>query len=308
MGVGMELCRGSPMQGELCVEQSPTLLQRSIDELGLKTAEIIEEANRIALEEGVGSISRQHFLSLRQGRASATVERIYIIVAAFRSLTGMLIRASDLFLLQPATTGPAPQWLQAFGSSSPTPVSVSSYRRISGAWRSKVTDESRPTDVNEFEALYTEYGVLLRSIAIRRYSIPPDDAEALVHDIFTAYLQRQSHVRELKPWLMGAIGNASKDYLRKRKREEPLLPEHDQTADQGAEEKAERWMVKMTVATVISRLGEKCRETLRRYYFHEESKESIARELATSPGYVLQLLVSCRKRVREMYDSMRSSK
>jgi RNA polymerase sigma factor (sigma-70 family) len=171
-----------------------------------------------------------------------------------------------------------------------------------------VTDESRPTDVNEFEALYTEYGVLLRSIAIRRYNIPPDDAEALVHDIFTAYLQRQAHVRELKPWLMGAIGNASKDYLRRRKREEPLLPEHDQTADQAAEQKAERWMVNMTVATVIARLGEKCRETLRRYYFHEESKESIAKELATSPGYVLQLLVSCRKRVRELYDTMRSPK
>jgi RNA polymerase sigma factor (sigma-70 family) len=304
MGVGMEPCRDPPMQGEFCVEPSPTLLQRFIDELGLKATEVIEEANRIALEEGVESISRQHFLNLRQGRASATAERIYIIVAAVRSLTGMLIRATDLFLLQPAT--PSPGLLPWQGT--PTPVSVSSYRRTSGAWRSMVTDESRPTDVNEFEALYTEYGVLLRSIAIRRYSIPPDDAEALVHDIFTSYLQRQAHVRELKAWLMGAIGNASKDYLRRRKREEPLLPEHDQTADQGAEEKAERWMVKMTVATVISRLGEKCRETLRRYYFHEESKESIARELATSPAYVLQLLVSCRKRVREMYDSMRSSK
>jgi hypothetical protein len=34
---------------------------------------------------------------------------------------------------------------------------------------------------------------------------------------------------------------------------------------------------------------------------------SIAEELATSPGYVLQLLVSCRRRVREFYDAMRSS-
>jgi len=67
-------------------------------------------------------------------------------------------------------------------------------------------------------------------------------------------------------------------------------------------------MTTMTMATVMARLGEKCRETIRRYYFHEESKESIAEQLATSPGYVLQLLVSCRRRVREIYDAMRSSK
>ncbi len=284
------------------MEQSPTLLQRSIDELGLKTTEIIEEANRIALAEGVASISRQHFLSLRQGRASATVERVYIIVAAFRSLTGILIRASDLFRLQPATPGPAPWWWQGFGSLSPAPISGSSYRRISGAGRSVMTDEFRPMDANEFEAIYTEYGVLLRSIAIRRYNIPPDGADALVHYIFTAYLQRQSDVRELKAWLIGAIGNASKYYLRRLKREGTLLPEQDQTADPGAEAKAERWMVNLTVATVVARLGEKCREILRRYYLHEESKESIASEMATSPEYVLRLLVSCRNRVREMYD------
>jgi hypothetical protein len=58
-------------------------------------------------------------------------------------------------------------------------------------------------------------------------------------------------------------------YLRRRKREEPLLPEHDQKPDQAAEEKAERWMVNMTVAAVMARLGEKCRETLRRYYLPE---------------------------------------
>ena len=65
-------------------------------------------------------------------------------------------------------------------------------------------------------------------------------------------------------------------------------------------------MVNLTVASVVARLGEKCREALRRYYFHEESKESIARELSTSPDHVLQFVLSCRRRVRELYDPMRS--
>jgi hypothetical protein len=244
----------------------PTRLQKFIEELGLKVLDIVGEANRIAAEEGVESISRQHFLSLRQGRATATAERIYIIVAAIRSVTGMLVQATDLFVLQPATPRPVAfpwerSWLR------PEPVPVSSHRGTSGGLRSTVrslTDPSHPTNASEFEALYIEYGVILRAIAIRRYNIPPDDAEALVHDIFTAYLQRREYVRELKGWLIGAIGNASKDYLRLRKREEPLLPEHDQKPDQAAEEKVERWMVSLIVATVVARLGEKCRETIRR--------------------------------------------
>jgi RNA polymerase sigma factor (sigma-70 family) len=257
------------------------------------------------MAEGVESVSRQHFLRLRQGRASATEERIYIIVAALQSLTGMLIRATDLFVLQPATPGHVPSSWEVWSAYG---LPVSSQSRNSSSWKGIVTEDSHPADAQQFEALYTEYGVLLRSIAMRRYSIPPDDAEALVHDIFTAYLQRRAYVRDLKPWLIGAIGNASKDYLRRRRREEPLLPEHEEIADRAAEEHAERWIVNMTAATVIARLGEKCRETLRSYYFKEESKESIAHRLATSPAYVLQLLVSCRRRVRSLYDSMRSGR
>jgi len=292
------------------MEGPPTRLQKFIGELGLRTLDIVREAERIASEEGVESISRRQLQRLRQGSASATAEKIYIIVAAVRSVTGMLVNATDLFVLQPATPRAVafpwePSWPR------PEPVPVSSRRGISGSlWSTvrSVVDPSSPTNAKEFETLYTEYGVLLRGIAIHRYNIPPDDAEALVHDIFTVYLQRREYVRELKGWLIGAIGNASKDYLRRRKREEPLLPEHDQRPDQAAEEKAERWMTTMTMATAIARLGEKCRETIRRYYFHEESKEAIAEQLATSPGYVLQLLVSCRRRVRELHDAMSSSK
>ncbi|HEV7574138.1 MAG TPA: sigma-70 family RNA polymerase sigma factor [Thermoanaerobaculia bacterium] len=290
------------------MERAQTQLQRFIDESGLKAKDITDEASRISMAEGVESISRQHFLRLRQGRASATAERIYIIVAAVQSLTGMLIRATDLFVLQPATPGHGSSRWDGLHDLSAYRLPVSSRHRSSGSWKAIVTEDAHPADAHEFEALYIEYGVLLRSIAMRRYNVPPDDAEALVHDIFTAYLQRRKYVRELKPWLIGAIGNASKDYLRRRRREEPLLPEHDEIADRGAEEHAERCIVNMTAATVIARLGEKCRETLRSYYFREESKESIAQRLSTSPAYVLQLLVSCRRRVRAMYDSMRSDR
>jgi DNA-directed RNA polymerase specialized sigma24 family protein len=71
----------------------------------------------------------------------------------------------------------------------------------------------------EFQALYVNYGVVLRGIATQRYRIPAGDAEALVHDAFIAYLQRHTVVREVKPWLIGAVGNACKQYRRVLKRE-----------------------------------------------------------------------------------------
>jgi hypothetical protein len=67
------------------MEGSPTRLPKFMEDLGLRTLDVVREAERIASEEGVESISRSHFHKLRQGRVSATAEKIYIVVAAVRS-------------------------------------------------------------------------------------------------------------------------------------------------------------------------------------------------------------------------------
>ncbi|HEX6087807.1 MAG TPA: hypothetical protein VF266_24965 [Thermoanaerobaculia bacterium] len=53
-----------------------------------------------------------------------------------------------------------------------------------------------------------------------------------------------------------------------------------------------------------TRSRERCRETLRRYYLGEEPKERIAAHLETSPGNVLQFLVTCRRRAQEIFRSL----
>ena len=260
-----------------------TRLQQVIEMHGLKPLQIVREAQRLAVALERPAISRQHFLRCRAGRAAATEDKIYIIVAAMRSLTGLLFRPSDLFELEPPAGG--------------------SHQRADGVRRSIVSQESGATD--RFESLYTEYGLLLRTIAMRRYHVPPDDAEALVHDIFAAYLERSGYVRDVKGWLIGAIGNASSNYIRKRRPEAQLLPEHEEAVDCGTEERIEGWMRHATITAMLSRLGDKCRETLRGYYWRGETNERIAENLATSPGYVRQLLVSCRRRVKEMLGGTR---
>lgn len=264
-----------------------TRLQQVLRAFGLKPIQVVREAQRLAAELRRPSVSRQHFLRIRTGRAAASEDKIYIIVAAMRSVTGVLFGPSDLFDLEP--------------------VPVFSESRTTRVWRLFVSQDSGSPE-SAFESLYTRYGLLLRTIAVRRYRIPPDDAEALVHDIFAAYLQRRTYVRDVKGWLIGAIGNASSNYLRKRRPEAELLPEHEQAADPAAEESLDGRIRRLTIAAVLARLGTKCRETLRRYYLHEEPKERIAAELETSPAYVLQLLVSCRKRAQELLRSLSGTK
>lgn len=277
-----------------------TRLEHVLRTFGLKPIHVVREAQRLAGKLGRPSLSRQHFGRIRSGQTVASEDKIYIIVAAMRSVTGLLFRPSDLFDVEPVLCDAGPD-----GSAGNVPVSSDS--RTTRVWRLSVSQDSSSTD-GAFESLYTEYGLLLRTIAMRRYHIPPDDAEALVHDIFAAYLQRRAYVRDAKSWLIGAIGNASSNYIRKRKPEAELLPEHEEAIDASAEESLERWMRRLTIVAVLARLGTKCRETLRRYYLHEEPKERIAAHLATSPAYVLQLLVTCRKRAQEMLRSLGGTK
>jgi RNA polymerase sigma factor (sigma-70 family) len=228
-------------------------------------------------------ISRQQLLRIRKGEARPTDQKIFILVAAIREMTGYAVRATDLFCLEPAMAEGMP-YLNPISSPGPRGLTL--------------PQSIPPTGESEFEALYLEYGVLLRALAMRRYHIPPDDAEALVHDTFIAYLERHTVIRELKPWLIGAVSNACKHYWRDRKRESPLPETIEETP--GGRDDAEEWAWRISVGSVVARLGEKCRETLRGYYWRDESKETIAAQLATSPGYVRQLLVSCRRRVKEL--------
>jgi RNA polymerase sigma factor (sigma-70 family) len=272
----------------------------------LRPADVLRTAKRVAVELNRRDISRQQFVRFRFDEASATEEKIFILVAAFRELTGWLISANDLFDLEPALPEGA---CGAFPALSPRRTlalngcnaseAVFPESRVLQARGAFVPPEPGLPDDEQFETLYTQYGVLLRGIAMRRYGVPPDDAEALVHDAFIAYLERHTSVRDAKGWLIGTVRNACCHYWRDRKREEPLLPEHEEAIDPSAEWDIEASLDRITMAAALARLGERCRETIRRFYWQQESTKDIAMRLSTSQGNVLQLLFTCRQRIAE---------
>jgi len=169
-------------------------------------------------------------------------------------------------------------------------------------WRVFVPDETGGTAGETFDTLFVEYGALLRAIAMRRYGIPPDEAEEIVQELFIAYLQRQTYVRNVRGWLYGALRYRCVDYLRVRGREIPLEPEHD-PADERPEMARDSMVRELTFAAVLSHLGEKCRVTLRGYYLGDNQRD-LAEKLSTTPGYVDQLISTCRRRAAEVFRSL----
>jgi RNA polymerase sigma factor (sigma-70 family) len=153
------------------------------------------------------------------------------------------------------------------------------------------------------EDAYRHHAALLREIAEFKFNIPPADAESIVNDVFTSFMVRSEQVRSPRKWLIGAVCHASRAYWRIAARTSPLAP-GDDYIDPRADGLEETIVDRVTMAAALAQLGPKCRETLRMYYAEGYSAAEIAAQLGTTSGYVMQLLHSCRKRVREAYDAV----
>jgi RNA polymerase sigma factor (sigma-70 family) len=150
-----------------------------------------------------------------------------------------------------------------------------------------------------FDALYAAYRPLLRKIAIRKFGVGLSDAEDLVQDVFATYLANPSNVRELHPYLIGAICNASRQY-RRRSESSPFCP-GSACAATPDDELIDGVVRNVVIASTLSKLGKSCRETLERFYLKGETAVSIAASRETSAGYIWRLLNYCRNRARAFY-------
>src|ERR1051325_5291970 len=53
-----------------------------------------------------------------------------------------------------------------------------------------------------FEEIYLTYAARLRTIAIRKFHVPPSEADTLVHDVFTTFFMHASSVHAVEPYLI----------------------------------------------------------------------------------------------------------
>jgi RNA polymerase sigma factor (sigma-70 family) len=166
---------------------------------------------------------------------------------------------------------------------------------------SPATKSSRGVAV---EDAYREHAALLRDIAEKKFNIPPPDADGIVHDVFSSYMVHRDNIRDVRQWLVGAACHASRGYWRAAARTSQLPDDVGEFVDPLSPGLEGRIVDRVTMGRALSLVGPKCRETLRLYYAEGYSAAEIAVQLGTTTGYVMQLLHTCRKRVRKAYDEL----
>lgn len=154
-----------------------------------------------------------------------------------------------------------------------------------------------------FDTIYDDHAPLLRAIARTKFNIPDADIDGLVHDVFASFLTSTSRVRDLRPYLVGGICNASRNYWRRRERDDSLFVEMDENAacDENVQQDVSRTLM---LNAALSQIGDRCRDVLQRYYLESESTATIAEAIGTTPGNVLYILHTCRKRARAFLNQM----
>lgn len=156
--------------------------------------------------------------------------------------------------------------------------------------------------------LYLEYAPLLRRVAVRKFAIPPAEAEALVHDVFINYLVTPRRVtdRHLRAYLVASICNASRNYWRSRHTEARVFAPGacDVSRAASLDDLAEGLARNLTVASTLAKLGARCRELLSRYYLRGETTPAVAAAMNTTASNVNYLMHVCRKRARAIYEQI----
>lgn len=159
----------------------------------------------------------------------------------------------------------------------------------------------RASHADDVEVLYTQYRMLLLSVACRKFRVPEADAESLLQEVFVSFLQTGAKIENVRAWLVAAICNASRHYWRTQGRAEQLPEDFVEQSDPGSHSLPERFALEMTVRQALQYLQPRCRETLWLHYFEGRSAADVARELETTTRYAEKLIHNCLKRVREIY-------
>ena len=151
----------------------------------------------------------------------------------------------------------------------------------------------------DFDAVYNAHVPLMIGIAVDRFHIEQSDAQMLAHQIFLVYFMKPEDVREARAWFVGAISNASRQYLRMRARDVALPPEIVNEPD--PEFPADWLPNRMAARQAFGCLTSRCQLALQLHYLEGYSIPEIAAQLHITPGYAKKLVSRCLQQARERY-------
>lgn len=150
-------------------------------------------------------------------------------------------------------------------------------------------------------AVYEAHRNLLVGTAVSRYRISATDAETLVHDVFLTFMVKAHEVRDTRAWLLSAICNASKYYLRTYARAVGLPDTIANEPDPASLRVIDRLPDELAARECFACLTPRCQLALRLRYLEGYSVPEIATELRTSAKYAQKLVTRCLQQAQKRY-------
>jgi RNA polymerase sigma-70 factor (ECF subfamily) len=165
-------------------------------------------------------------------------------------------------------------------------------------------------DELEFGQMYEDNLSLLVAIAVRKFQVPDVDAEALAHEVFFSYLKRKNEIRDLHPWLIGAICHASRYFWRQNGRRTEQL---DEALAMLRPDPASAGILDLLPAQIAARdileaLPPRYQEILRLRYYEGYSIREIADYLGVTAKYTQKLVARCLRRAEQMFNAAPTGK
>jgi RNA polymerase sigma factor (sigma-70 family) len=136
---------------------------------------------------------------------------------------------------------------------------------------------------------------------MERYHVSEIDAEALAHEVFLAYFLKADEIVDSRAWLVSAICNASKHYLRSRARLLPLPKEFSEEPDPRHVRAVESLPDQLAAREAFACVTAKCQIALRLRYLEGYSIPEVAEELNTTTRYAAKLVSRCLKQAQSRY-------
>jgi len=155
-----------------------------------------------------------------------------------------------------------------------------------------------------FEEVYLLYAAKLRKIAVRKFHVPIPEAETLVHDVFATYITHAAAVRDVERYLVGAICNASRRWLKRADAADELFCGEGPCAATAGDALLDEIARKLLLSRMLAGSGSRCRALLQRYYLNGETTSAIAETMHSTPATVLVFLHKCRKRALAAYRAL----
>jgi RNA polymerase sigma factor (sigma-70 family) len=168
----------------------------------------------------------------------------------------------------------------------------------------------RVIDDSEFGELYADNVRLLVAIAVRKFQVPEVDAEALAHEVFLSYLKRKNEIRELHPWLIGAICHASRYFWRQNGHRTDQLDQELATLrpDPASMEIVDVLPSQLAVREILELLPPRYQEILRLRYFEGFTIREIADYLGVTAKYTQKLVGKCLRLAEQTFNARARNK